>query len=117
MALFKSNEGNAICLMILGAGMLTMNDAATKYLAESYPMGQVLGLRQSVTLLIIFAYVVWSGSWEKLRINHSSGQAWRAAVHCGSAFLIVWALTLLPCLLYTSPSPRDKRQSRMPSSA
>ena len=27
--------------------------------------------------------------------------------------------TLLPriCLLYTSPSPRDKRQSRMPSSA
>ena len=26
-------------------------------------------------------------------------------------------LTLQPCLLYTSPSPRDKRQSRMPSSA
>ena len=24
---------------------------------------------------------------------------------------------LPPCLLYTSPSPRDKRQSRMPSSA
>ena len=25
--------------------------------------------------------------------------------------------TVLGCLLYTSPSPRDKRQSRMPSSA
>ena len=25
--------------------------------------------------------------------------------------------TLFSCLLYTSPSPRDKRQSRMPSSA
>ena len=25
-----------------------------------------------------------------------------------------WTIT---CLLYTSPSPRDKRQSRMPSSA
>ena len=25
--------------------------------------------------------------------------------------------TICPCLLYTSPSPRDKRQSRMPSSA
>ena len=24
---------------------------------------------------------------------------------------------ILICLLYTSPSPRDKRQSRMPSSA
>ena len=31
-----------------------------------------------------------------------------------------YKLKLLPsgiCLLYTSPSPRDKRQSRMPSSA
>ena len=26
-------------------------------------------------------------------------------------------LTINTCLLYTSPSPRDKRQSRMPSSA
>ena len=25
--------------------------------------------------------------------------------------------TTMTCLLYTSPSPRDKRQSRMPSSA
>ena len=25
--------------------------------------------------------------------------------------------TLLPCLLYTSPSPRDRQKSRMPSSA
>ena len=29
-----------------------------------------------------------------------------------------WGYTLYyACLLYTSPSPRDKRQSRMPSSA
>eukprot|EP00827_Trimyema_finlayi_P003646 TRINITY_DN3348_c0_g1_i1.p2 TRINITY_DN3348_c0_g1~~TRINITY_DN3348_c0_g1_i1.p2 ORF type:complete len:111 (+),score=28.85 TRINITY_DN3348_c0_g1_i1:64-396(+) len=37
-------------------------------------------------------------------------------------FLLLFFLLLLPhvlcvCLLYTSPSPRDKRQSRMPSSA
>ena len=31
--------------------------------------------------------------------------------------LIVSAAERLICLLYTSPSPRDKRQSRMPSSA
>ena len=28
--------------------------------------------------------------------------------------IVVWSVY---CLLYTSPSPRDKRQSRMPSSA
>ena len=32
----------------------------------------------------------------------------------GRAWVREWAR---PCLLYTSPSPRDKRQSRMPSSA
>ena len=30
---------------------------------------------------------------------------------------IMLVAAILPCLLYTSPSPRDKRQSRMPSSA
>ena len=32
---------------------------------------------------------------------------------------MIWADEVMntPCLLYTSPSPRDKRQSRMPSSA
>ena len=29
--------------------------------------------------------------------------------------ILLWSLLI--CLLYTSPSPRDKRQSRMPSSA
>ena len=29
----------------------------------------------------------------------------------------VSSVSLMVCLLYTSPSPRDKRQSRMPSSA
>ena len=45
-----------------------------------------------------------------------------AAVPCGKKFMIIHngsqvkALNTY-CLLYTSPSPRDKRQSRMPSSA
>ena len=35
-----------------------------------------------------------------------------------SVIVSLGALTMLTyCLLYTSPSPRDKRQSRMPSSA
>ena len=38
-------------------------------------------------------------------------------IACGTGF---WTQHIAPvsnCLLYTSPSPRDKRQSRMPSSA
>ena len=32
-------------------------------------------------------------------------------------YQLIEAAQQLACLLYTSPSPRDKRQSRMPSSA
>ena len=32
-------------------------------------------------------------------------------------FVYTWGGLCRYCLLYTSPSPRDKRQSRMPSSA
>ena len=28
-----------------------------------------------------------------------------------------WSMLIDPCLLYTSPSPRDRQKSRMPSSA
>ena len=34
-----------------------------------------------------------------------------------SATILVAETVPYTCLLYTSPSPRDKRQSRMPSSA
>ena len=34
-----------------------------------------------------------------------------------SRVTIACTATVISCLLYTSPSPRDKRQSRMPSSA
>ena len=39
----------------------------------------------------------------------------RSIAACEGALLVVDAAQ--SCLLYTSPSPRDKRQSRMPSSA
>ena len=35
----------------------------------------------------------------------------------GSSVVVEVTVTAYTCLLYTSPSPRDKRQSRMPSSA
>ena len=36
---------------------------------------------------------------------------------CDSTVICEYLEEKYPCLLYTSPSPRNKRQSRMPSSA
>ena len=59
-------------------------------------------------------------SLEKLRLEHRLfGGGWsqpmsREVFHRGDAVAVLpWD----PCLLYTSPSPRDQRGSRMPSSA
>ena len=38
-------------------------------------------------------------------------------VHNGKLFMPVFVTENMVCLLYTSPSPRDQRGSRMPSSA
>ena len=41
-----------------------------------------------------------------------------AGAYLGGEYkLLATFIVLVACLLYTSPSPRDKRQSRMPSSA
>ena len=46
---------------------------------------------------------------------------WTVSFESEAIFVIVQTFaastSLVVCLLYTSPSPRDKRQSRMPSSA
>ena len=45
-------------------------------------------------------------------ISVESADTFKRPIYAGNAIATVKA-----CLLYTSPSPRDKRQSRMPSSA
>ena len=47
-----------------------------------------------------------------------SDEALLRQLRAGDAAIMDYVLDKYkPCLLYTSPSPRDKRQSRMPSSA
>ena len=102
MAIFKTDAARGICTMILGAGVLSMNDAVSKYMVESYPIGQILGLRQIAALVAILAYVWWAGRWRDLRINDRTGQAWRGLTHVGGAALIVWSLSLLPIATVTA---------------
>ena len=49
-------------------------------------------------------------------VTAADGMGMRRQLAAGPVDLVVLDV-MLPCLLYTSPSPRDKRQSRMPSSA
>ena len=52
-------------------------------------------------------------------VNRVDGKKhpWEREWSYGWSMMRIGALLKRDCLLYTSPSPRDKRQSRMPSSA
>ena len=75
-----------------------------------------IGLAAAV---VVLGPVVWAG----FSVLARSACAWLSmALIASSAILLIpvraelWSAGIA-CLLYTSPSPRDKRQSRMPSSA
>ena len=51
---------------------------------------------------------------EDERTEHDSIEKWRLLRHLSRLDLKHFSHT---CLLYTSPSPRDRQKSRMPSSA
>ena len=56
------------------------------------------------------------GSWARIiktARKPSSLEFKQTCIVCGIGMFVLGFI----CLLYTSPSPRDKRQSRMPSSA
>ena len=53
----------------------------------------------------------------KFHLKTASNGQFHFNLHAGNGEIILSSEQYKACLLYTSPSPRDKRQSRMPSSA
>ncbi len=86
----------AIIAMIAGTALLLCNDAATKYLTQSYPVGQVICLRQAATLLMILPYIMAVTGWRGVRVVHWPGQFYRGLLFVAGAGLMVTSLSLLP---------------------
>ena len=94
--------------MVFGVALLTANDAVSKYLTQSHPVGQVICLRQAATLLVIVPYVMAVTGWGALRVASWPGQFTRGLLFVANAALIVWALSLLPLatvitIMFASP--------------
>ena len=95
-------------LMSLGIMLLTANDAVSKHLVQHYPVGQVIGLRQAGTLLVLIPYVLFFSSWPLLRVVDGRGQLLRGTLFIVGSVLIVWSFSELPLataitMLYMSP--------------
>ena len=97
-----------IVTMVAGIALLTANDAVSKYLTESHPVGQVICLRQAATLLVIVPYVMLVSGWGALRVVSWPGQITRGLLFVANAALIVLGFSLLPLamvimIMFSSP--------------
>ena len=76
----------------------------------NYPAFEVFGTQHLVTLLIC-ALVIYA--YPKYFANQNPAKQTQG----GKILAGIMILHMVTCLLYTSPSPRDRTRSRMPSSA
>jgi drug/metabolite transporter (DMT)-like permease len=91
-----SNTIRGIFSMILGGGGLTVSDAATKWLTESIPIGEILFVRSLVVACAIWLIVSLRGEKKSLRIGRLRNQAMRSVLAVSTTFLIVLSLANLP---------------------
>ena len=72
----------------------------------------------TLILLAIGCFFILSGSLGLIKLPDVFSRIHAAGLidTLGSGFIVL-ALIIYSCLLYTSPSPRDRQKSRMPSSA
>ena len=103
-----SSALRGVLAMVAGAGLLTLSDAVSKHLAQSYTIGQVICLRQLAAFIFIVPYVMSVSGLGALRVVNRAGQLLRALYFVAGSWLIVWSLSLLPIsivtvVLFTSP--------------
>jgi hypothetical protein len=86
----------SVGLMVASSGVLTVNDAMVKWLAQSYPVGQVITVRGLFVFVIAVGWVLARGRAGDLRVTRWRLQLARGALMSASTFLFVTALSLMP---------------------
>jgi len=85
-----------IGLQVAGCAFLIASDAVSKWLSQSYPVGQIISLR-NVFVLIPILLVAWrTNNLMNLRVHSWKAQGSRAFFHVVAAALFVTSVSLLP---------------------
>lgn len=92
----SSAPGKAILYMLLGAAVLTSNDAVLKWLTSGYQVGQIMFCR-GIFIGLPLAIIIWrAGGLKSLRPVNPKGHAVRATLVIVGTFLFVKGLAYLP---------------------
>jgi drug/metabolite transporter (DMT)-like permease len=82
--------------MVIASGLLTVQDAMVKWIAQSYPVGQVMTLRGVFVIAIVVLWAMARRRTSQLRVSNWKLQLTRGTLMAISTFLFVTGLTLMP---------------------
>lgn len=95
-------ELKGVVLMIAGIAFLSANDAVSKHLAERYPLGQVVFLRQFAGLMVALPYALATTGLASFHVVNRKGQIVRAVAFIGTSVLMLASLANLPLAIATA---------------
>ena len=108
-------------LVLLSAAILLIG-ACVEFFHVASGTGNAIGEFSPTWLILFFVFVVFNFALFILAIFWQRGLlsavSMKLVLYRNKLSLLRWIFAILIlCLLYTSPSPRDRTRSRMPSSA
>lgn len=92
----NADAWKGIGLMVLGSGLVIGCDALSKILTETYPVEQVLGLRQLIATVPLVLFALFSGGLQRLKPVNAKGQLIRGILFCVATWLVILSLKHLP---------------------
>jgi drug/metabolite transporter (DMT)-like permease len=88
--------GRAVAYMLSAVGLLTIMDAAVKWLTEGYPVPQIAFMRYAIGIIIAAIFAAQAGGLTTLRTRRLGGHALRSALNIGTMLTFYYALQRLP---------------------
>ena len=122
-ALLRSMDGvfnllSRICLIVAGLALITMTLMFAWLVYGRYVLNDTPTWVEQVSHLLLMVIAFLGAAVGVRQDTHLSVVLFRSAVPSRVRTVFVFITdVLMACLLYTSPSPRDRQKSRMPSSA
>jgi|LNFM01.1.fsa_nt_gb drug/metabolite transporter (DMT)-like permease len=95
-------QARGIVAMMISALLLMLGDSISKFLLETYPIGQVVAIRQFAALAVILAWALSVGGPRVLAIVSWRGQLVRGGLFLAGTYVILTALHLLPLATVTA---------------
>jgi len=91
-----SQATKGILLMVLAMFFISIMAVATKWIGASYPVLQIIFIRNIFVLTLVLIVVWRKGGTESLRVNDRKGIALRALFQFGAAYFIATTIIFLP---------------------